>query len=85
MRLIASDQTSALAHYKRPLPPTTMLVTLGRNSGVMDLPFGKFRWGWLSRNPKGEHMLVPDCRKGLGLTALPSMPDGVFDGDCSAL
>lgn len=85
MRLIASDHASALAHYKRPLPPTTMLVTLGPHNGVMDLPFGKFRWGWLSRKLKGEHMLVPGYRKGVGLTPRPSTPNGVFDGDDSAL
>lgn len=66
-RLIASPTTSALAHYKRPLPPTTMLVTLGRNNGVMELPFGTFRAGWLVRKLKGEHMLVPRYRKAIGL------------------
>ena len=72
-RLIASESSPALAEYKRPLPPTTMLVTLGRNNGVMDLPFGKFRWGWLSRKLKGEHMLVPPYRKGVGLPPLQTV------------
>lgn len=67
-RLIAAPTTSVLAHYKRPMPSTTMLVTLGRNNGVIDLPFGKFRAGWLARKLKGEHMLVPRVRKGVGLS-----------------
>jgi hypothetical protein len=36
-----------------------MLVTLGRRNGVMDLPFGQFRTGWLARKLKANHMLVP--------------------------
>lgn len=79
-RLIASPQTSALAHYKRPMPPTTMLVTLGRNNGVMDLPFGKFRWGWLARKLKGQHMLVPGFRKAIGL---PPQSESGDDADFS--
>jgi apoptosis-inducing factor 2 len=66
-RLIASPATPILAQYKRPMPRTTMLVTLGRNNGVVDLPFGTFRAGWLARMLKGEHMLVPRFRKGIGL------------------
>jgi apoptosis-inducing factor 2 len=66
-RLIASPTASTLAQYKRPMPRTTMLVTLGRNNGVIDLPFGTFRAGWLARKLKGEHMLVPRFRKGVGL------------------
>jgi NADH dehydrogenase FAD-containing subunit len=75
-RLIATPETRALAHYKRPLPRTTMLVTLGRRNGVMDLPFGKFRAGWLARKLKAEHMLVPGYRKGIGLAPLPKSGDG---------
>jgi apoptosis-inducing factor 2 len=74
-RLIASP-TAALVHYKRPMPRTTMLVTLGRRNGVMDLPFGKSRAGWLVRKLKAEHMLVPGYRKGIGLAPRPKSGDG---------
>ncbi len=72
-RLIASPETLKLARYKRPLPRTTMLVTLGRRNGVMDLPFGKFRAGWLARKLKADHMLVPGYRKGIGLAPRPKV------------
>jgi hypothetical protein len=49
------------------MPHTTMLVTLGRRNGVMDLPSGKFRADWLTRTLKTDHMLVPGYRKGIGL------------------
>ena len=50
-----------------------MLVTLGRRNGVMDLPFGKFRAGWLARKLKADHMLVPGYRKGIGLAPRPKV------------
>jgi NADH dehydrogenase FAD-containing subunit len=75
-RLIASSTASTLAQYKRPMPRTTMLVTLGRNNGVIDLPFGTFRAGWLARKLKGEHMLVPRFRKGVGLPPRAIADDG---------
>jgi NADH dehydrogenase FAD-containing subunit len=75
-RLIAAPETRKLARYKRPMPRTTMLVTLGRRNGVMDLPFGKFRAGWLARKLKADHMLVPGYRKGIGLAPRPQSGDG---------
>ena len=82
-RLIASPGTLKLAHYKRPMPRTTMLVTLGRRNGVMDLPFGKSRAGWLVRKLKAEHMLVPGYRKEIGLAPRPAAGDGVEPSETS--
>jgi len=75
-RLIVAPETAKLVHYKRPMPRTTMLVTLGRRNGVMDLPFGKFRAGWLARKLKADHMLVPGYRKGIGLAPRLKSGDG---------
>ena len=82
-RLIAAPETLKLARYKRPLPRTTMLVTLGRRNGVMDLPFGKFRAGWLARKLKADHMLVPGYRKGIGLAPRPKSGDGAEPSETS--
>ena len=82
-RLIAAPETAKLAHYKRPMPRTTMLVTLGRRNGVMDLPLGKFRAGWLARKLKADHMLVPGYRKGIGLAPRPQSGDGAESTETS--
>jgi NADH dehydrogenase FAD-containing subunit len=74
-RLLADPATARLKHYRRPLRATTMVVTLGRKNGVMDLPFGRFRAGWLARAVKARDMLVTRYRKGIGLVPARKMPD----------
>jgi hypothetical protein len=66
-----------------PMPRTTLLVTLGRRNGVMDLPFGKFRTGWLHARPKRITCSSPKNRKGIGLAPQPKSGDGAAPTETS--
>lgn len=66
-KILSGKKPSEFKSYKRKLSPTSTIVTLGRKSGVIDLPFGKTRWGWLARTIKAKDMLVKRYRKGIGL------------------
>lgn len=43
------------------------VISLGRNAGVMKLPFGQFRTGWMARAFKSRDMLVGHLRKDVGV------------------
>ena len=66
-RILATPHTAKLKSYKPPFGPSTMVVTLGKNHGVMDFPVGKYRAGWISRALKGKYMLVNKYRSKVGV------------------
>ena len=66
-RVLATPHCAKLKAYKPPFAPSTMVVTLGKNHGVMDLPIGKYKAGWMSRTFKGKHMLVDKYRSKVGV------------------
>jgi NADH dehydrogenase FAD-containing subunit len=66
-RLLATPHTAKLKKYKLPFAPTTTVITLGKNHGVLELPVGQYRAGWMSRMLKGKHMLVDKYRGKVGV------------------
>jgi NADH dehydrogenase FAD-containing subunit len=68
---------SALRTYRPATGNQTMLITLGRRNGVMHLPFGEFRNGWMARLFKSRDMLVPFVRKAIGLPKQSHAPGDV--------
>lgn len=66
-RVLATPHTAKLKAYKPPFAPSTMVVTLGKHNGVMDLPIGKYRIGCMSRMVKGKYMLVDKYRSKVGV------------------
>ncbi|SEF10087.1 hypothetical protein SAMN05444161_8377 [Rhizobiales bacterium GAS191] len=56
--------------YKAKTGDSMMAVSLGSLSGVAFVPpIGTVRSAWLNRKVKPETMLIPMCRKKLGLAA----------------
>ncbi|KAJ3182013.1 Apoptosis-inducing factor 2 [Geranomyces variabilis] len=55
-KLVAGDK-GALQEYKPPASPA-MIVTIGRNGGAAQLPFGVFG-SWVSSTIKSKHLFLP--------------------------
>lgn len=66
-RLLSKPHGTKLKSYKPPFASSTMVITLGKNNGVMDLPVGKYRMGCMSRAIKGRYMLVDKYRSKVGV------------------
>ncbi len=46
--------------------PSAMIVSLGRNAGVLKLPgYGRSQWGWLARKLKSQNMMVSHYRSAI--------------------
>jgi apoptosis-inducing factor 2 len=56
-----------LAPFKPRAALDLAVISLGRNAGVMRLPFGEFRTGWMARAFKSRDMLVGHLRKDVGV------------------
>ncbi|MEQ1608952.1 MAG: FAD-dependent oxidoreductase [Hyphomonadaceae bacterium] len=59
--------TARLLPFKPPAALDLAVISLGRNAGVMKLPFGEFRTGWMARAFKSRDMLVGHLRKDVGV------------------
>jgi NADH dehydrogenase FAD-containing subunit len=74
-RVLEAGPGAALVRFKGVRHPTTALISLGRNHGLLNLPIGRFRAGWLARKLKTRHMLVDHLRHELKLPyPVPAKP-----------
>ncbi|SFU05095.1 NADH dehydrogenase, FAD-containing subunit [Pseudovibrio denitrificans] len=67
---LLKNPQAKLKSYKPKTNDTMMLVTLGSEGGVADIPpVGTVKANWFARMAKAKTMLVPMCRKALGASA----------------
>jgi NADH dehydrogenase FAD-containing subunit len=64
---IGGKRADSFAGYRPKLHPQTTIITLGRNGGLVRLPFGRSQWSPIARSLKAEDMLVGRYRKAVGL------------------
>ncbi len=66
--LVKQGPGATLKKYKLPMADTSIVLTLGRYNGVVQLPFAVTTWPWLLRKLKSRTMGVPWARKAVGLS-----------------
>lgn len=67
LKVAKVGQEAKLQPFKPPPALDLAVISLGRKAGVMKLPFGEFRTGWMARAFKSRDMLVGHLRKDIGV------------------
>ncbi len=67
LELARTGGEATLSPFKPPPALDLAVISLGRRAGVMKLPFGEFRAGWMARSLKSRDMLVGHLRKDIGV------------------